>query len=150
MVEESSSNKSTIKDKSNGELLFLDTSFKHDNGKILYWYIGSLYMLTIPTLQLSPPKKLQSVVSSWFNGAYSMITNKDDLTKENTRINQGLKNDRYQEKNVKSLRELLTIPACLSQLKSHRLCSHNLTELCICLGNSLGSLQKLLSQCCFI
>ena len=67
----------------------------------------------------------ESVVSSWFNGAYSIITNKDDLTKENTRINQGLKKDRYQEKNVKSLRELLTIPACLSQLKSHRLCWRN-------------------------
>ena len=92
----------------------------------------------------------ESVVSSWFNGAYSIITNKDDLTKENTRINQGLKKDRYQEKNVKSLRELLTIPACLSQLKSHRLCWRNLTKLCICLGNSLGSLQKLLLQCCFI
>ena len=27
---------------------------------------------------------------------------------------------------------------------------HNPTNLCICLGNSLGSLRKLLRQCCFI
>ena len=29
-------------------------------------------------------------------------------------------------------------------------CRHNRTNLCICLGNSLGSLRKLLRQCCFI
>ena len=33
----------------------------------------------------------ESVVSSLFNGAYSVITNKDDLTKENARIKQVLK-----------------------------------------------------------
>ena len=34
------------------------------------------------------------------------------------------------------------------QLKSRR--QNNRTNLCICLGNSLGSLRKLLRQCCFI
>ena len=39
----------------------------------------------------------ESVVSSFFNRAYSIITNEDDLTKENSRIEQGLKENEYQE-----------------------------------------------------
>ena len=37
----------------------------------------------------------ESVVSSLFNRAYSIITNKDDLHKENTRIKQVLKENGY-------------------------------------------------------
>ena len=39
----------------------------------------------------------ESVISSLFNRAYSIITNKDDLTKENIRIKQVLKENGYQE-----------------------------------------------------
>ena len=39
----------------------------------------------------------ESVVSSLFNRAYSIITNKDDLHKENARIKQVLKENGYQE-----------------------------------------------------
>ena len=51
----------------------------------LYWYVGSLHILT------------NTVVSSFFNRAYSVITNKDDLHKENARIKQVLKENGYQE-----------------------------------------------------
>ena len=55
-----------------------------------------------------------------FNNAYSNITNKDDLTKENTRTKQVLKEKRYQENTttkVAFLRELFTITVCLSHSK---------------------------------
>ena len=39
----------------------------------------------------------ESVVSSLFNKSYSIITNKDDLHKENARIKQVLKKNGYQE-----------------------------------------------------
>ena len=39
----------------------------------------------------------ESVVSSLFNKAYSIITNKDDLHKENARIKQVLRENGYQE-----------------------------------------------------
>ena len=39
----------------------------------------------------------ESVVSSLFNRAYSIITNKDDLHKENARVKQVLKEYGYQE-----------------------------------------------------
>ena len=45
------------------------------------------------------------VVFSLFNRAYSVITNKEYFTKENARINQVLKENRYQERLIsKSLR----------------------------------------------
>ena len=57
----------------------------------------------------------ESVVSSLFNRAYSIITNKDDLDKENARIKQVLKENGYQESIIsKIFKELLTITACLS------------------------------------
>ena len=39
----------------------------------------------------------ESLVSSLFNRSYSIITNKDDLYKENARIKQVLKENGYQE-----------------------------------------------------
>ena len=39
----------------------------------------------------------ESVVSSFFNRAYSIITNKDDLHKESARIKQVLKENGYRE-----------------------------------------------------
>ena len=39
----------------------------------------------------------ESIISSLFNRAYSIITNRDDLTKENARIKQVLKENGYQK-----------------------------------------------------
>ena len=84
----------------------------------LYWYIGSLRTLTIPTLQLLSPSKMQGkccFLHSLFNRAYFIITNKDDLRKENGRIKQVLKENGYRKVLlVKPLTELLKITTCLS------------------------------------
>ena len=60
----------------------------------------------------------ETVVSFLFSGPYSIITNKDDLTKENARNKQVLKKNIRKALIVKSLRELLTITACFSDNKS--------------------------------
>ena len=77
----------------NGELTFLDTLLKRSNGKIsVLVYRKPMhtdqYLLYSSYQQTS---SRESVVSSLFKGAYSVITNKDDLTKENARIKQVLK-----------------------------------------------------------
>ena len=80
-------------EESNGELVFLDTLLKQDNGEIS----ALIYRKPIHTdryLHYSSHHQTsskESVVSSLFNKAYSTITNKDDLDKENTRIKQVLK-----------------------------------------------------------
>ena len=69
----------------------------------LYWYIGSLHILTntyttaLTTALTNKQVARKVVVSCLFNRAYSIITNKDDLHKENTRIKQVLKDNGYQE-----------------------------------------------------
>ena len=109
--------KFTMEKESNGELVFLDTLLKRNNGEI------SVLVYRNPThtdqyLHYSSHHQTsckESVSSSLFNRAYSIITNKDDLHKENARIKQVLKENRYQESLlVKSLRELLIITASLS------------------------------------
>ena len=85
--------KFTIEEESNVELAFLDTLLKRNNGKI------SVLVYRKPThtdqyLHYSSHHQTsckESVVSSLFNRAYSIITNKDDLHKENARIKQVLK-----------------------------------------------------------
>ena len=91
--------KFTMEEESNGELAFLDTFLKQNNGEISvlvyrkcthtdqYLYYSSHYQTSCK----------ESVVSSLFNRAYSIITNKDDLHKENTRIKLVLKENGYQE-----------------------------------------------------
>ena len=77
-----------MEEESNGELVFLDTLLKWDNGEI------SVLVCRKPThtdqyLDYSSHHQTsckEGVVSSLFNRAYSIITNKDDLDKENTRI----------------------------------------------------------------
>ena len=109
--------KFTMEKESNGELVFLDTLLKRNNGEI------SVLVYRKPThtdqyLHYSSHHQTsckESVSSSLFNRAYSIISNKDDLHKENARIKQVLKENRYQESLlVKSLRELLIITASLS------------------------------------
>ena len=55
----------------------------------LYWYIGSLQILTNTYITAHQTSCKKSVVSSLFNGASYIITNKNDLHKENVRIKQG-------------------------------------------------------------
>ena len=91
--------KFTMKEESNGELAFLDTLLKQNNGEISV----SVYRMPTDTdqyLHYSSHHQTsckESFVSSLFSRAYSIITNKDDLHKENTRIKQVLKENRYQE-----------------------------------------------------
>ena len=76
--------KFTMKKESNGELAFLDTLLKRNNGEI------SVLVYRKPThtdqyLHYSSHHQTsckESVVSSLFNRAYSMITNIDDLQKK--------------------------------------------------------------------
>ena len=50
----------------------------------------------------------ESVVSSLFNRAYSIITNKDHLHKENARIKQVLKENGYQESIISKIFKRIT------------------------------------------
>ena len=50
----------------------------------------------------------ESVVSSFFNRAYSIITNKDDSHKENARIKQVLTENGYQESNISKIFKRIT------------------------------------------
>ena len=115
--------KFAMEEESNGELAFLDTLLKQNNGEI------SVLVSRKPThtdqyLNYSSHHQTsckESVVSSLFNRAYSNITNKDDLHEENARIKQVLKENGYQESIIiQSLRELLIITACLSYSNKRR------------------------------
>ena len=97
--------KFTINQESNGELAFLDSLLKRNNGKI------SVLVYAKPThtdqyLRYSSHHNTsfeESVLSFLFNGAYSIITNKDDLNKENTRIKQLLKENGYLERMINNV-----------------------------------------------
>ena len=91
--------KFTMEEESNGELAFLDTLLKWNNGDI------SVVVCRKPThtdqyLNYSSHHQTsckESVVSSLFNTAYPIITNKDNLHKENARTKQVLRENGYQE-----------------------------------------------------
>ena len=86
-----------MEEESNGELAFLDTLLKRNNGEI------SVLVYRKPThtdqyLHYSSHQQTscqESVVSSLFNREYSIITNKDDLHKENARIKQWISGKHY-------------------------------------------------------
>ena len=89
--------KCTIEEENNGVLAFLDIVWKRDNGEISV-LIYRKPRHTDQYLHYSSHHQTsckQSVVSSLFNRAYSIITNKDDLEKENPRIKQLLKENGY-------------------------------------------------------
>ena len=94
----------------NGELAFLDTFLKRNNGEI------SVLVYRKPThtdqyLHYSFHHKTSckaSVASSSFNRAYSIIINKDHLHKENTRIKQVLKENGYQESIISKIFKRIT------------------------------------------
>ena len=102
--------KFTMEEESNGELAFLDTLLKRNNGEI------SLMVYRKPThtdqyLHYSSHHQTsckESVISSLFNRTYSIITNKDDLLKENTRIKQVLKENGYGESIINNIFRRIT------------------------------------------
>ena len=109
--------KFTMEEESKGELAFLDTFMKRNNRKI------SVLVYTKPThtdqyLCYSSHHQTsckESVVSSLFNRAYTIITNNDDLTKENNGINQVLKENGYQESIISKIFKRITNNHSLSQ-----------------------------------
>ena len=88
-----------MEEKRFGELVSLDTLLKQNNREISVLVYRKLTH-TDQYLQYSSHHQTsckESVVSSLFNRAYSIMTNKDELHKENARIKQVLKANEYQE-----------------------------------------------------
>ena len=91
--------KFTMEEETNREVVFLDTLLKRNNGEV------SVLVYRKPThtdqyLHYNSHHQTsckESVVSSLFNRAHSIVTNKDDLHKENARIKLVLKENGYQE-----------------------------------------------------
>ena len=106
-----------MEEESNGELVFLDTLLKRDNREI------SVLVYKKPAdtdqyLHYSCHHQTSckgSIVSSLFNIAYSIISNKDDLDKENTRINEVLKENGYQESIISKIFKKITNNPSLPQ-----------------------------------
>ena len=99
-----------MEEESNGELAFLDTLLKLNNGEISV-LIYRQPAHTDQYLHYSSHHQTsckESVVSSLFNRAYSIITNKDDLHKENARIKQVLKENGYQESIISKIFRRIT------------------------------------------
>ena len=96
-----------------------DTLLKRNNGKIFvlvyrkpthtdqYLHYSSHHQISYP----------QSFVSSLFNRAYSIIINKDDLTKENAKIKQVLQKNGYQEGITREIFKKITNNHCLFHSK---------------------------------
>ena len=111
--------KFTMEEESNRELAFLDTLLKWNNGEI------SVLVYRKPThtdqylhyCSHHQTSCKESVVSSLFNRAYSIITNKDDLHKENARIKQVLKENGYQESIISKIFKRITNNHSLPQLQ---------------------------------
>ena len=79
-----------MEEESNGELAFFDTLLKWNNGKISIFVYGKpthIYEYLHYSSHHQTSCK-ESAIFSLFNRAYSIITNKDDLYKENARIKQ--------------------------------------------------------------
>ena len=102
--------KFTMEEESNGELAFLDTLLKRNNGEISV----SVYRKPTHTdqyLHYSSHHQTsckERVVSSLFNRAYPIITNKDDLHKKKARIKQVLKENGYQESIISTIFKRIT------------------------------------------
>ena len=108
-----------MEEENNGELAFLNTFLKRNNGEI------SVLVYRKPThtdqyLHYSSHHQTsckESVVSSLFNRAYSIITNKDDLHEENARIKEVLKENGYQESIISKIFKRITNNHSLPQLQ---------------------------------
>ena len=102
--------KFAMEKESNGELAFLDTLLKQNNGEV------SVLVYRKPThtdqnlhcIFHHQESCKENVVSYLFNRAYSIITNKDDLRKENAEIKQVLKENGYQESIISKIFKRIT------------------------------------------
>ena len=102
---------------SNGELAFLDTLLKQNNGKIFVLVYRKpthtdQYLYYSSHQQTSCRK---SVLSSFFKRACSIKTNKDDWANNNARIKQVLKENGYQESIISKIFKRITNNDSLSQ-----------------------------------
>ena len=89
-----------MKKESNVELAFPDTLSKRNMERSLYRQIGSQRILTnsyTTALTIKQVARKVFFFFAFFNRAYSIITNKDDLAKENGSIKQVLKENEYDE-----------------------------------------------------
>ena len=102
-----------------GEIEFLDTLLKRNNREISVWvYRGPTH--TDQYLRYSSHHQAsckESVVSFLFNKAYSIISNKDNLHKENARIKQMLKENGYKESIIGKIFKRITNNHSLPQWK---------------------------------
>ena len=111
-----------MEEESNGELTFLETVLKRDNGEIsvlVYWKPRH----TDQYLNYSSHHRTsckESVFSSLFYRPYSIITNKDDLDKGDTRIKQLLNENGYQEIITSKIFKRITNNHSLPQLNQLR------------------------------
>ena len=111
MVEE------TMEKESNGWIAFLETLLKWDYGKISL-FVHRKYTHTDQYLHYSSHHQTswrESFVSSFFNKAYSITTNKDDLIKENVRTKEVLKENEYQKSIASKIFKRITNNYSLSQ-----------------------------------
>ena len=94
-----------MEEESNGERAFNDTILKCNNGKIfvLVYRKPTHTDQYLPCISHKQASCKEGVVSSSFNRAYSIIPNKDDLTKENVRIKNG-----YQESIINKILKRIT------------------------------------------
>ena len=109
--------KFTMEEESNGQLAFLDTLLKRNNGEI-FVLVYKKPTHTDQYLHYSSHHQ-----TSCKERAYSIITNKDDLHKENARIKQVLKENGYQESIINKIFRRITNNHSLpqsQQLTSHR------------------------------
>ena len=112
--------KFTMEVESNGELAFLDTLLKRNNGEI------SVVVYRKPThtdqyLHYSSHHQTsckKSAVSSLFKRVYSIITNKDDLHKENARIKQVVKENGYRQSIINKIFRRITNNHSLPRLST--------------------------------
>ena len=107
----------TIGEESNGALAFLDTLLKHNDGNISVLVYKKLTHADqyLPYSSHYQTSCMEDIVPSWFNRAYCIITNKEDLAKENAG------KSKWEEKRgikkillINGLRKLPTIMACVS------------------------------------
>ena len=107
-----------MEEESNGELAFLDTLLKRNNGEIsVLVYRKPTYTGQYLHYLHHQTSCKESVVSCLFNRAYSIITNKDDLHKENARMKQVLKENGYQESIISKIFKRITNNHSLPQLQ---------------------------------
>ena len=111
--------KFTLEEESNGEVAFVDILLKRNNEKpFVLLYRESTHTDQYPHYSSHHQTSCkESVVPFLFSRAYSIITNKDDLVKENGRIKQVLKENEYQESIISNIFKITTNNDSLSQLQ---------------------------------